>query len=506
MCLKTLSFLHFINKMSKIFNCLLKILSWCYRWPEPYNGRKTSQARLEQMIDTIRREIRNGTYREGICLPSEKAYAKEYHISNKTVRQGLEALVAERLIEKIPRVGNKVARLSRTDTVVLKFGCHTSLFQQAQMKTLLAEFHKRHPGIRIEVSEFPPGLQTYQEVKTKSEQEDIDVFTMNYNSMDDFRRNGALDELETLEPNPAVYPFLTESVTFGGKLKMQPFVFSPLILCYNKDHFREKDVMEPDSSWRWNVLIEQASKLAAENERLGFYFHFPSNNRWPVFLLQSGISFERDSSGRIASSEQLADGLRACRELIYSQNRFPLFLSEKDGDAEELFFREKVSMIMTTYLALNHHERRSEFEYDIAPLPYLKNDPKSLLLVIGLSIRADSAMKESARTFVDFLVSYEAQLLIRQKTLSIPSLKPAAEWSGKESIYRPSRFSMYRDIIPTFRSFTAMNMSSSELRGFYREAKLFWSGLETEEAAVKRLEQLLSEQSEGESARECAKA
>ncbi|WP_158606620.1 extracellular solute-binding protein [Paenibacillus ginsengarvi] len=468
-------------------------------------SRKTSQARLERMIDTIRSEIGNGTYREGDYLPSEKAYAKEYHLSNKTVRQGLEVLVAERLIEKIPRVGNKVARLSRSDTVVLKFGCHTTLFPEAQMKTLIAEFHKRFPGIRVEVSTFPSGMHTYQSVKTKIEQEGIDVFSMNYNSMDDFRRNGALDELETLEPNPAVYPFLTESATFGGELKMQPFVFSPLILCYNKEHFREKDVMEPDSSWRWNVLFEQASKLASENERLGFYFHFPSSNRWPVFLLQSGISFERDPSGRFASPEQLADGLRACRELIYLQKRFPLFLSEKDGDAEELFFSEKVSMIMTTYLALNHHERRSEFEYDIAPLPYLKNDPKTLLLMIGLSIRADSAVKESARKFVDFLVSYEAQLLIRQKTLSIPSVKPAAEWSGKESLYRPSRFSMYRDIIPTFRPFTAMNMSTSELYRFYREAKLFWSGLETEEAAVKRLEQLLFEQEEGLFVREGAK-
>ncbi|MEF3305728.1 extracellular solute-binding protein [Paenibacillus sp. GYB003] len=457
-------------------------------------SRRTFQARLESMVDAIRGDIMNGVYREGDYLPSEKAFAKQYRISNKTVRQGLESLVAERLIEKIPRVGNKVLGLARDDTTVLRFGCHTSLFQEALMKTLIAEFHKQHPGIRIELFTFPSGLQTYQTVKTAIEEKRIDVFTMNYNSFDDFRLNGALDDLETLEPIPAVYPFLTESVTLEGRLKLQPFVFSPLVLCYNKDHFREKGVMEPDSSWRWNTLFEQASKLAVENERLGFYFHFPSSNRWPVFLLQSGIRFDRDPSGRSAgSAEQLKQSLRACRDLIYLQNRFPLFLSEKDGDAEELFFGEKVSMIMTTYLALNHHERRKEFEYDIAPLPYL-NDPKTLLLMIGLAVNAHSERKESALRFVDFLLSYRVQLMIRQKTLSIPSLKPAAEWSGKETMYRPSRFPMYRDIIPTFRSFNALNMSSSELYRFYREAKLFWSGLETEEVAVKRLEQLLYEE------------
>ncbi|CAG7659039.1 extracellular solute-binding protein [Paenibacillus allorhizosphaerae] len=454
-------------------------------------SRRTFQTRLDHLVDTIRCEIMSGTYSEGDFLPSEKAYAKQYRISNKTVRQGLEVLVAERLIEKIPRVGNKVARLSREDTTVIRFGCHTSLFQEAMMKTLIGEFHKQHPGFRVELVPFPSGLLTYPMVKSMVAEKEIDVFTMNYNSYDDFRLNDAFDELETLDPNPAVYPFLNESVTHEGQLKLQPFVFSPLILCYNKDHFREKGVMEPDSSWRWNVLFEQASMLAVENERLGFYFHFPSSNRWPVFLLQSGIRFDRNPSGRSAgSTEQLKESLRACRELIYLQNRFPLFLSEKDGDAEELFFSEKVSMIMTTYLALNHYERRTKFEYDIAPLPYL-NDPKTLLLMIGLAVSAQSKVKESALRFVDFLVSYRVQLMIRQKTLSIPSLKPAAEWGGKETMYRPSRFPMYRDIIPTFRSFAALNMSSSELYRFYREAKLYWSGLGTEEAVVKRLERLL---------------
>jgi multiple sugar transport system substrate-binding protein len=462
-------------------------------------SRKTFQARLDNMVDAIRNDIMNGVLREGDFLPSEKAYAKQYRVSNKSVRQGLEVLVAERLIEKIPRVGNKVARYSRDDTVVLKFGCHNSLMQEAIMKTLIAEFHKAHPGIRVEMTNTSYMLNTYSKVKGLLDDGALDVFTMNFNGYDDFSMNDGLDNLETFEPNPHIYPFLNEAFTHEGQLKVQPLVFSPLILCYNKEHFREMEVLEPDSGWRWNVLFEQASKLTVENERLGFYFHFPSSNRWPVFLLQSGIRFDRDESGKFSIlGEQLTESLRVCRELIYLQNRFPLFLSEKDGDAEELFFSGKVSMIMTTYLGLNHHERRAEFEYDIAPLPYL-NDPKTLLLLIGLAVNANSKVKDSARIFVDFLTSYRTQLMIRQKTLSIPSLKPAAEWTGKESMYRPSRFHMYRDIIPTFRLYNALNMSIYELDQFYREAKLYWSGLETEEAATQRLEQLLSRRNAQES-------
>jgi multiple sugar transport system substrate-binding protein len=453
---------------------------------------KTFQARFDILVDTIRSEIRSGVYREGDFLPSEKAYAKEYRISNKTVRQGLEVLVAEGLIEKIARVGNKVTWSKREETAVLRFGCHSSLFSEALIHTLIAEFHKQHPEIRVEVFQFTSGFYNYERLHAMISEKSLDVFTMNYNTLDDFRLYGAMDELETLEPNKEIYPFLTETAMVNGQLKVQPFVFSPLILCYNKDHFREKGLMEPDSSWRWSVLSEHASQLAVENERLGFYFHFPSTNRWPVFLLQSGIDFKRDASGKIVvNPQQLAESLQACRELIYLQNHFPLFLSERDGDAEELFFSEKVSMIMTSYFALNHHERKTNFEYDVAPLPYL-NNPKTMLLLIGLSLNPKSEHKETAKLFMDFLVSPRAQMMLRQRSLSIPSLKPAAEWSGKETMYRPSRFSMYRDIIPTFQPYTDLNMTAAELNRFYREAKLYWSGIETEEVAVMRLEQVLN--------------
>ena len=454
-------------------------------------SRKTFHERLDRMVSAIRDEILSGVRKEGEFLPSEKALAKTYQLSNKSVRQGLDELVAQRLIEKIPRVGNRVVGLSGGSAATLKFGCHPSLFQEAAMDTLLAEFRKQHPDIRVELVSVP-SLNSFHAVRKLLDNGMLDVMTMNYNGFDDFRENNGFGLLETLDPNPSVYPFLTEVMSWEGRLKAQPFIFTPLILCYNRDHFREKNVPEPDSSWRWIDLFEQASKLAVDNERLGFYFHFPSTNRWPVFLLQSGINFERDEQGKFSvRGAELVESLRACRELIYMQNRFPLFLSEKDADAEELFFSGKVSMIMTTYLSLNHHERKTPFQFDLAPLPYLK-DPKTLLMVVGLAVNRNSIMKESARKFVDFLVSYRAQLIIRQKTLSIPSLKPAAEWMGKEIMYRPSRFHVYREIIPTYRVFSALRMSMRELDQFYREAKLYWSGLETEETVAERLDRLLS--------------
>lgn len=458
---------------------------------EEQSGRKHFRERMESMVREIRDEIVTGKLKDGQFLPSEKAYAKAYKLSNKSVRQGLDILVSERLVEKIPRVGNKIVRRAAEVQTALRFGYYPSLLEQAALETLIEQFHNRHPNIQVQLVPLP-SAHTSQALKPLLADGGIDLLTMSASGFADFAENGDLEELETLEPEPHIYRFLTEAMSHDGRLKMQPFIFSPLILCYNRSHFRKKDVPEPDSGWRWDDLFEYAALLNEEKERVGFYFHFPSYNRWPVFLLQSGVTFRRDEEGSMKlGGTSLLDGLRLCQRLIASQNNFPLLLSEQEADAEKLFFAGKVSMIMTTYFSLHAYRQQPSVKYDIAPLPY-GNENRTLLLAIGLAVGRRSERKESARLLLDFLVSYRSQLTIRQNTLSIPSLKPAAEWSGTESMYRPSRFHLYREIIPTFALHSSLKLSIEELQMFQREARLYWSGLETEAVLLERLERVLS--------------
>lgn len=451
-------------------------------------SRRTYQIRLEAMMDAIREDMASGALREGDFLPSEKTFAKQYRLSNNTVRKGLELLVEEGLLEKVPRIGNRVIRRPASADIKVTFGCHVSLMREAAMQTLVAEFHKRYPHIRIELVRMSPELNHFSRVQELMGG-GMDMCTINYNGFDSFREHDGFELLEPFEPNAGVYPFLSRIFTYEGKQRLQPLLFTPLVLCYNKGHFRENGIAEPDSGWTWDDLFRAAEQLGVDGERVGFYFHYPSSNRWPAMFLQNGLRFERDESGRLtADRERLRQSLALCRR-IYANNRFPPFLSEEDADAEELFFAGKASMILTTYLGLNRYERKSGLEYDVAPLPYA-SVPATLLLSVGVAINAKSGVKAAAKQFADFLVSEEAQLHIRRRTLSIPSLKYAAEWVGEgkeEWIYRPYRFHMYREIIPTFRTFSDLNLSLGRLEALYKEARLYWAGLESESDTVERL-------------------
>ncbi len=441
--------------------------------------------RMDEMVRSIQDEIISGKRKVGDYLPSERELGKLYSLSNKSVRRCLEVLVGEGLIEKIPKVGNRISGVSDTNSITIRFGCQRSTIEEADLGNLITIFHKEYPHIRIQTIMF----EHFTSAQEALENGLIDVVTVNYPNFRKILEHGSAHLLTPQKINPNIYTYLNKAFTHEDTLLVQPFMFSPVVLCYNRDHFREKELLEPDSSWTWEDLKRAAELLAIPNQRYGFYFPLLSSNRWPVFLLQSGEKLPPiDQPIRFADSPWM-EGLRLCRDTVLTQSSMPIFYEE--ADAEKLFLQEKVSMIMTTYFGLNEF-KKTQFEYDIAPLPYAKT-PHTLLITIGLGLSSKFEQQEAAQTFIDYMVSHRSQMSLRQRTLSVPALKPAAEWIGSETMFRPSHYQMHRDIVPTYRFYTDLNVTMEMLSAIILEVKLYWAGLESEEGIANKLEGLLNE-------------
>ncbi|TBL72636.1 extracellular solute-binding protein [Paenibacillus thalictri] len=450
-------------------------------------GRKSFRIRLDEMVQSLRRDIVSGKLPIGGFLPSESDLEGQFHLSNNSVRKGLDILVQEGLLEKIPRVGNRVLSPSPHATTVIKFGYHNTIGNQTEIADLIAKFHKLCPHIQVQPLELPENSYSHA-IEEYLEAGLLDVVMFNNNSFQDFVENGSTGLLEPVDIGADIPRFLQEPFIHNGRSLAYPFIYSPVILCYHRGHLQEKGVPEPDSSWSWDDLLRHVKQLAVKNERFGFYFHLQSRNRWPVFLLQSGLSLPvAADSDRTGLEERLKTSLEMCRELLASSEDSPMALSE--ADAESLLQREKVSVMMTTYFFLNAL-KRSDLPFDVAPLPALYNS-NTLLLVVGLAMNSKSSCKEAAGRFVQFLTSYETQLFIRQHTLNIPAHSRVAEWRGTEHLNRPSRFSMYREIIPTYRSLSDLGVSNAKLRDIQREVMLYVSGLQDSHTLCGHIWQLL---------------
>ncbi|KRE99435.1 hypothetical protein ASG89_28150 [Paenibacillus sp. Soil766] len=453
-------------------------------------SRSTFRTRLEEMIASLRHNIVTGKLQPGDYLPSELTLAEQYNLSKNSIRKGLNQLLAQEMIEKVPRVGTRVVGAGLYEKLTLKFGYYPTLAMEANLLQLVDTFKQHNPHIEIHMIPLSNSYfsQNMQEVM---ERDALDVLTLNLQNYEVFTDTGTVEEiLEPLQAKEGVYSFLLRPFTSAGSLYVQPFTFSPIILCYNKDHFREANLPEPDSSWSWDDVQRTASVLSQKNERFGLFFHLQSINRWPLFLLQNKVVFERDEHGKlILDNEPFRESMRLSLQLFEGLNPESSYLSEQDSDCEMYFMQQKASMIVTSYYSLNHL-RKAGFDYDIAPLPY-SEEARTQLVMIGLALNKNSNHKQAAQALINFLLSDETQLHIRRNTLSLPSAKAFAEWSGREEMTRPSRFMMYRDIIPTFRLYSDMNVTFRELETMRRIFKLYWARLDDFETVFQRLKDAL---------------
>ncbi|TMV45967.1 extracellular solute-binding protein [Paenibacillus mesophilus] len=463
-------------------------------------SRRTFGARLEHMIHQLRGRILNGTYAENDYLPSESALAKQFQLSNNSVRKGLEALVEEGLIVKVDKVGSRVIAVSDRERTTITIACHPSIERDLEFSTLLEDFHREYPAIRVQpVAGKALGITANRffsdTVRECIENESVDLFTVNHSDFSDFVGQGWTGLLEPLPVDGDTYPFLTEAFSVNGTPLVSPLLFSPVVLCYNKDHFAEAGILTPDSSWTWEHLLRAAAKLAIPGRRHGFHFFQLSENRWPLFLLQSGARFERNAEGGYSPTDgaKLMEGIRLYGDITRNRDVFPSYLPENEPEASRLFAEGKVSMQLATYNSLNDL-KRSGVRYDIAPVPYpaASRTPATLAIAIGLLASGRSKHKEAVKLFASYAASRHAQQLLRERTLSIPASKPAAEAAvhKDDGLNRPEHFRLFREIIPSYRWHADLGLPIRLLQPLHHQLKMYWSDMTDEDALLEQLSRL----------------
>lgn len=448
--------------------------------------RASFQERLDHFVNVIRTEIVNGIREEGTYLPAESALAKQFELSNKSIRKGLEQLVEEGLIVKIDRVGSMVTPRAK-ETITINFGCPISLTTDFMMDDLIAAFSKRNPGIhvrRISLNHISYSQSAEEMIANGL----LDVVAFNSPQFQEWTEEGLTSLLEPQLSDERLYRIAEEAFQHDGALFAKPVSFSPVVLCYNKEHFARAGIDAPDSYWTWQDLMDAAAKLSESRGKPGIYFLPTSENRYSVFLLQGAGSYRGGDR-----PEGLLDGLSTLNSLIENRSIFPNYWAHGNDETIQLFVEGQVSIILCTYFNLNEFAHTT-IDYDICPLPVLhRGDPqRTLLLSIGMSVVKQSKVKEAARRFVDFLSSEEAQGMIRDKTMSIPARKESASRTAGGALRLPSRYAMFRELQPSFAYHSDLGFQMKDLRKITKWLKEYWSNMIDENELSSKLVELSS--------------
>jgi len=456
-------------------------------------SRTTFRIRLDEMVHALRNDIVTGRLKTGQFIPSITQLSEQYSLSINSVQKGLNQLASESLIEKIPRVGIRVASPGARDGVSITVGCYPSLMKEMELAAIIEQFQEEYPHIRVQT--LPLQYANYYEAtKYYLENALVDAITINHIHFIDFeRRHSELAELLVPAlPASGIYPFLQDQFAQNGEPFAQPLIFSPVILCYNKQHLAQKNMPEPSLDWTWHDFMAYLEQLEnGEEARIGFYFYPPNYNRWPIFLLQSGAPLPKGSENEFdLGSAPVMDGIQACYDLIHRQKIGAILLSDNDINVEGLFAEQKISMMMTTYFNMNKLRGEVDFPFGIAPLPYV-HTPKTLLATVGMAVNQRSKQQEAARAFSDFAASYKSQLHIRRHTFSIPALQEAAEWQGKESGYRPDNYALFQSIAPTFSQLSDLRLSIQESEALLNAMNMYWMDVADKDETFARVSKII---------------
>ncbi|MEF3311351.1 extracellular solute-binding protein [Paenibacillus sp. GYB004] len=454
-------------------------------------NRPTNEQFLQQlrdMVDGLRESIRGGAFPDGEYLPSEKELAAKFGLSNNSVRKGLEQLVEEGWIEKVPRVGNRVrANSVERRPVTLTLNCNQASFRNLELAALLDDFHRRHPWITVKTKAYGGTLEDEH-----GDGEAADLIMLDNYQFQRIAEEGRALYFKALPSKEGIYPALSKLFVFEEACRMQPIIFSPIVLCYNKAHFRECGLEEPDGSWTWDDLMGCAERLSNGKGRYGFGAHVQDMNRWPIFLLQSGERFEREN-GRLKDlrGSRLLQSMRIAKSLIHNRKASPLFLSESNNDTIKLFMEGKLSMILNSYMGLNVW-KQSDLDYDLSPVPFI-HEPRTLMICLGLGVNARSGHMKEAMLLADYLGSSRASRLIASRTLSIPALRPLPALAADSSIRRPERYGLYRDILFSCRTHGDLNIPLSAFPAIFQPLKEYWADMIGEDELCERIGSVLAD-------------
>ena len=153
---------------------------------------------------------------------------------------------------------------------------------------LIKNFEKANPGIKVEQVTFPYESFNQKVAASIPAGEGPDVITLFYGWLPMYVKAGYLQELPKSDFNKAYfdktyYPFVAESVDFGGKYYSAPTAVRTLALIWNKKLFREAG-LDP------NVPPKTLDELAAFAKKLSKY---DSQGN----LIQAGLAMQPTGQG-----------------------------------------------------------------------------------------------------------------------------------------------------------------------------------------------------------------
>ncbi|HHV55274.1 MAG TPA: sugar ABC transporter substrate-binding protein [Firmicutes bacterium] len=320
----------------------------------------------------------------------------------------------------------------------IKFTYWGSPEYDAAIRSLIKTFEEENPDIKVEPILIPS--KYYDKLQTMIAGGDApDVAMLAFDRVPQFVSAGALQPIDqyvakTGYPLKDLFPAVLNTFTYEGKLYGLPRSFSPFVLFYNVDLFKQAGIARSDN-WKWADFREAAIKLTPMPGRppFGFAAHYEADGRlfpeWFFpFIWQNGGDVIDPKTLRSRLLEPATkEAIAFYVNLIHKDKVAPTSVQGQTyGGSPAMFLNRRAAMIIDAYNMVLSARTQEELKFDVMRLPYQK-ERATVVFPIGYVIPKLARHPEEAFTFLAFLGGPKGQSIVPQLGLGMPGLRSIAE-------------------------------------------------------------------------------
>ena len=333
-------------------------------------------------------------------------------------------------------------------TVTLRLTDWADIDEMPLDRKVIAAFNVRYPNIEI-LYEPSPGVQYEEKILTAlAADEPPDVFLLDSKLIPTFTNKKVLLDLSAFvhELNIDTTQWFSNVTNIGRKgaaLYAFPKGFTPLMMYYNKQLFREAGLPFPGDAWTWDDYRAIASRLTRDIDGDGSidqygtaftnYYYF-----WIVWVWSSGGDVV-DPSGTKATGYLNAPATESALQFLIDLQRRDKVApstgswvqSEKTGSNSQLFANSKIAMMIDGHWRLPRLLRQMELgnlDIGVAPIPRHPGGKKvNVMYESGWCVPVNSRHPKEAALLAAFMAGEEANRIRAARHLEIPSSRSVAE-------------------------------------------------------------------------------
>lgn len=294
------------------------------------------------------------------------------------------------------------------------------------LKPLLDEFEHQNPDIKIEFIHIPQNY--FQKIHLLfASKKAPDVIFLNNQYLPVYANAGLLREFTDNDfDKEEFYPQSLDALSWDGSVYAVPRDISTLVIFYNKDIFKDKNVPYPHSGWTMEEFLQSAQKLTSLPDVFGISFEEDVLFYLPYLMSFGGGVLSDDLTSDISNTPESKAGLQFYADLRSKYHVAPLKSESASATMAQMFLQGRLGMYLSGRWIVPKFRGEVFFDWDVAEFPKGSAGSVTPLDASGWAVSAQSKNPQAALKLVKFLSSKEAIEKFTESGLIVPAREDVA--------------------------------------------------------------------------------